>query len=161
MAIVPFAVLLAAADDAVSWPAAALFAGAAATDFLDGWLARRQHVHSRFGRIADPLADRALIDVALVLLVAHDRLPWWLAAPVLLRDAVLLLLFVGRRVGTRVRVNLAGKTATFAMMLALVALMLTDADWPLALFAAGLALSLAAALLYVRQVEGRLTSRPS
>jgi cardiolipin synthase (CMP-forming) len=161
VAVVPFAFLLATADDAISRPAATLFAAAAFTDFLDGWLARRSDHHSRFGRIVDPLADRALIDVALVLLVYHDRVPWWLAAPVLARDVVLAVLFRAARAGTRVHVNRAGKTATFAMMFALAALMVTSHDWPLAVYAAGLALSLTAALLYVRQVEGRLTSKPS
>src|SRR3712207_439691 len=161
IAVVPFAVLLATADDAVSRPAAILFAAAAATDFLDGWLARRSHHHSRFGRIVDPLADRALINVALILLVYHDRIPWWLAAPVIARDLVLAALFRAAHAGTRVRVNRAGKTATFVMMVSLAALMVTSQDWPLAVFAAALVLSLTAGLLYVRDVEGRLTSKPS
>ena len=41
-----------------------LFAAAAVTDQLDGWLARRWHVESQFGKIADPLADRLMIGVA-------------------------------------------------------------------------------------------------
>jgi phosphatidylglycerophosphate synthase len=87
VAIVPFTILLARSDDAVSTAAALLFAAAAWTDFLDGYLARHANAQTRFGRIADPLADRLLIDLALVLLVYHQRLEWWLAAPVLLRDA--------------------------------------------------------------------------
>ena len=89
-----------------------IFAAASFTDFLDGYLARRYAVQSRFGRLADPLADRLLIDVALILLVWHDRLPWWLALPVLLRDVLLGIVFKLRHEATTVQVNFTGKTAT-------------------------------------------------
>ena len=46
------------------------------TDQLDGYLARRWRVESQFGKVADPLADRLMIDTAVVMLVALDRLPW-------------------------------------------------------------------------------------
>ena len=92
-AVIPFAVLLAAAGHHPSWAAAFVFAVAALTDFLDGYLARHTDRPSRFGRIADPLADRLLINMALVLLWYEDRLPWWLAVPVLGRDIWLALLF--------------------------------------------------------------------
>ena len=49
---------------------------AAVTDQIDGFLARRWHVESQFGKIADPLADRLLIDVAVVLLWHAGQLPW-------------------------------------------------------------------------------------
>jgi CDP-diacylglycerol--glycerol-3-phosphate 3-phosphatidyltransferase len=161
VAIVPFAVLLARAGDAVSVAAAAIFAAASLTDFLDGYLARHAHAQSRFGRLADPLADRLLIDIALVLLVYHARLPWWLAVPVLLRDVLLGLLFGRRHAATRVQVNLAGKAATAAIMSSLALLMLTPRPWPLALYAAGLLLSVTAAGIYYHRDEGGLTSRPS
>ena len=75
-AIPVFIALLATADEGHSWPAAILFAAAAATDQIDGWLARRWHVESRFGTVADPLADRLMIDTAVVGLFLHGRLPW-------------------------------------------------------------------------------------
>ena len=74
-----------AGDDA-AWGAGFLFGGAAITDQLDGWLARRWHVESQFGRIADPLADRLMISVAAVLLWHDGRLPWPAALIVLSRD---------------------------------------------------------------------------
>jgi cardiolipin synthase len=150
-AVIPFAVLLAAAGHNASWPAAIVFAAAALTDFLDGYLARHTDRTSRFGRIADPLADRLLIDMALVLLWYEDRLPWWLAAPVLGRDIWLALLFRWRRMSTHVAVNMTGKTATAVIMLSLVLLMITTAPWPQVVFGAGLLLSLAAAARYTRR----------
>ena len=75
--MIPFvAVLILASDDGQSWPAACSSRAAAITDQIDGFLARRWHVESAFGKIADPLADRLLIDVAVILLWHVDRLPW-------------------------------------------------------------------------------------
>jgi CDP-diacylglycerol--glycerol-3-phosphate 3-phosphatidyltransferase len=150
-AVIPFAVLLASAGHEPSYAAAAIFAAAALTDFLDGYLARHTDRPSRFGRIADPLADRLLINMALVLLWYEDRLPWWLAVPVLGRDIWLAALFRWRRMSTRVEVNMAGKTATAVIMLSLVFLMLTTAPWPQVLFGLGLVLSFAAAAGYTRR----------
>ena len=59
-----------------SWPAAIVFAVAGVTDQLDGYLARRWHVESEFGKVADPLADRLMIDAAVIMLVIADRLAW-------------------------------------------------------------------------------------
>jgi CDP-diacylglycerol--glycerol-3-phosphate 3-phosphatidyltransferase len=149
-AVIPFAVLLASAGHDPSWPAALVFAAASLTDFLDGFLARHTDRPSRFGRIADPLADRLLINMALVLLWYEGRLPWWLALPVLLRDVWLMLLFRARHMGTSVAVNMTGKTATAVIMVSLALLMVTTAPWPQVLFGAGLVLSLAAAARYTR-----------
>ena len=78
LALIPvFVALLIPADGGYSWPAALVFAAAGITDQIDGWLARRWHVESQFGKVADPLADRLMIDAAVILLVVvHHRLPW-------------------------------------------------------------------------------------
>jgi CDP-diacylglycerol--glycerol-3-phosphate 3-phosphatidyltransferase len=151
LAVIPFAVLLAAAGHDPSWPAAVVFAAASLTDFLDGYLARHTDRPSRFGRIADPLADRLLINMALVLLWYEGRLPWWLALPVLLRDVWLALLFRARHMGSRVAVNMTGKTATAMIMISLALLTVTTAPWPQVLLGAGLVLSLAAGARYMRK----------
>ena len=158
VAVVPFTVLLARSDDGTSTGAAVLFAVAAGTDFLDGYLARHAHAQSRFGRIVDPLADRLLINLALILLVYHQRLEWWLAAPLLLRDALLAAVFRARHDATEVRVNLAGKAATATIMLSLFLLILIPDDWPKVLYVLGLVLSLIAGAKYL---EGELQSKPS
>ena len=71
-----FVVLFVRGDDGYSWPAAIVFGVAGITDQVDGFLARRWHVESEFGKVADPLADRLMIDVAVVLLCVDGRLPW-------------------------------------------------------------------------------------
>ncbi|MEV4702680.1 CDP-diacylglycerol--glycerol-3-phosphate 3-phosphatidyltransferase [Actinoplanes sp. NPDC049316] len=62
------------------------FCVASATDFADGWIARRYHLVTSFGKVADPIADKALTGSALVLLSAYDRLSWWITGLILLRE---------------------------------------------------------------------------
>ena len=134
-----------------SWPAGIVFALAAITDQLDGFLARRWRVESAFGKVADPLADRLMIDVCVVLLVVYDRLPW-IALVILLRDLLLVggyKLVVPR--GYEFEVSLLGKAATWGLYASLALVLVTERDtrWPLALFWASLALAVVAAVQYV------------
>jgi CDP-diacylglycerol---glycerol-3-phosphate 3-phosphatidyltransferase len=62
------------------------FCVASATDFVDGWIARRFQLVTPFGKVADPIADKALTGTALVLLSAYDRLPWWVTVVILVRE---------------------------------------------------------------------------
>jgi CDP-diacylglycerol--glycerol-3-phosphate 3-phosphatidyltransferase len=154
-----FVALLLASDGGHSWPAAIVFGVAGVTDQVDGFLARRWRVESSFGKIADPLADRLMIDAAVILLWHADRLPWVaLAIPV--RDVALIAgyrLVVGR--GYDFSVNLAGKAATWLLYASLGFVMVTrkDADWPLWIFWAGVALAAVALAGYLlkarREVE--------
>jgi CDP-diacylglycerol--glycerol-3-phosphate 3-phosphatidyltransferase len=77
LVLVPiFVVLVVDASGDASWSAGIVFGIAGITDQVDGWLARRWEVESEFGKFADPLADRLMIDIAVILLFAYDRLPW-------------------------------------------------------------------------------------
>jgi len=142
-----------------SWPAGIVFGVAGVTDQVDGFLARRWRVESRFGKIADPLADRLMIDAAVILLVAYGRLPWVGLAVIVARDALLL---VGYRVlaprGVEIDVNAVGKLATWVLYTAIGFRIVTrDATaWPLDLFWAGLGLALVATMFYVRTAWGEL-----
>jgi CDP-diacylglycerol---glycerol-3-phosphate 3-phosphatidyltransferase len=62
------------------------FCVASATDYVDGWIARRFQLITPFGKVADPIADKALTGTALVLLSAYGQLPWWVTAVVLVRE---------------------------------------------------------------------------
>jgi CDP-diacylglycerol--glycerol-3-phosphate 3-phosphatidyltransferase len=152
VAIPAFVVLLVQAEDGKSWPAAILFGAAGVTDQIDGWLARRWHVESAFGKIADPLADRLIIDAAVVLLFLADRLPWPALVLIVGRDVVLMAaykLVVAR--GYDFEVNFLGKAATWVLYASLAFTMVTapGTDWPLALFWAGVALAALAGTQYV------------
>jgi CDP-diacylglycerol--glycerol-3-phosphate 3-phosphatidyltransferase len=148
-----FVALMVKAGDAHTWPAGAVFCVAGITDQVDGFLARRWHVESRFGKIADPLADRLMIDAAAILLVAYGRLPWAGLAVIVGRD---LLLMVGWRVlvprGIDLDVNLLGKAATWVLYLGIGIRIVTHdhTSWPLWLFWFGLAAAVIAAMFYVR-----------
>jgi CDP-diacylglycerol--glycerol-3-phosphate 3-phosphatidyltransferase len=160
LALIPvFVVLMVKAGDAPSWPAGILFGVAGATDQIDGFLARRWRVESRFGKIADPLADRLLIDAAVILLVAYGRLPWAGLVVIIARD---LLLLAGWRVlaprGIDLDVNVIGKGATWLLYAAIGFRIVTHdhTHWPVVLFWIGLASAVVAALLYVRDAWNEL-----
>jgi CDP-diacylglycerol--glycerol-3-phosphate 3-phosphatidyltransferase len=146
-----FVALVLAADGGHSWPAAILFGAAGVTDQVDGWLARRWRVESEFGKIADPLADRLMIDAAVILLWHADRLPWAaLAIPA--RDLALVAgykLVVER--GYEFAVNLAGKAATWLLYASLAFVLVTrkGEDWPLWIFWTGFALAALAVAGYL------------
>jgi CDP-diacylglycerol---glycerol-3-phosphate 3-phosphatidyltransferase len=76
LGLIPLFVALMLADDPGNWPAGIVFAIAGITDQVDGFLARRWHVESQFGKVADPLADRLMIDAAAIMLWVTGRLPW-------------------------------------------------------------------------------------
>ncbi len=156
LAAVPlFAALLVSADGTPAPLAAAVFAFAALTDFLDGELSRRLHAESRYGRVLDPIADRLLIDVAAILLWHVDRIPLALVVIVVARDVLLLgSLVIGLGRGYGVRVNTIGKAGTLVMMMGLLLALVT----PYGSFTAslvlwtGVALLLIAAVAYTRGV---------
>jgi CDP-diacylglycerol--glycerol-3-phosphate 3-phosphatidyltransferase len=160
-AIPVFAWLYLRVGDGAAWGAGLFFVGAAFTDQLDGWLARRWHVESRFGKVADPLADRLMIGTAVVLMWATGRLPAIAAIVVLARDLVLVLgykLLAPR--GLELDITFLGKLATWVLYAALGFVLVTDegTTWPLVLVWLGIGLAIAAAAQYVvraRTVLGR------
>jgi len=144
LVVIPvFAALILTSDGGRSWAAAILFGAAALTDQIDGFLARRWRVESSFGKIADPLADRLLIDTAVILLWHAGRLPW-IALAIPARDVALVAgykLVVER--GYDFAVNLPGKAATWLLYASLAFVMCTSegTDWPLWIFWAGVVLA--------------------
>jgi CDP-diacylglycerol--glycerol-3-phosphate 3-phosphatidyltransferase len=160
LALIPiFVVLMVRAGHSPSWPAGVAFGIAGITDQVDGFLARRWHVESRFGQLADPLADRLMIDAAVILLAYYDRLPWAGLAVILGRDVLLLagsVLLAPR--GVEVEVNTVGKAATWILYAAIFFRIVIDSAtrWPLYLFWAGLALAVVAAVFYIRTARREL-----
>ena len=160
-AIPVFVVLFVAAGDGPAWGAGVFFAGAALTDQIDGYLARRWQVQSPFGKVADPLADRLMIAVAVIVLWLDGRLPLVATLIVLSRDAILVLgykLFVPR--GYRFDVTFLGKLATWVLYAAICFVIVTakGTDWPLVLFWIGVALALVAGVDYAIRVRRELAA---
>lgn len=112
-----FGWLIAAGHDL--W-AVALLAVFGATDWLDGFLARRLKQRTALGAKLDPIADRLYILMAVVALFVRGIVPWWLLAVLLARDVMLacLIPFLRRTGRIALPVTFVGKAATLSLLLA-------------------------------------------
>ena len=131
--------------------AAVFFVLAAATDFLDGRLARRAGP-TRLGQILDPVADRLMLSSVAVVLAIRGLLPVWAVAVLVGRD--LLALLGSLVVGSKVRVNPVGKAATAVLMVSVaLVVILPGVMLGEIMFYAGFGLSIAAGLMYASKVR--------
>jgi CDP-diacylglycerol--glycerol-3-phosphate 3-phosphatidyltransferase len=152
LAVPVFVVLLYRTDGEGSYALAGLFAAAALTDQVDGYLARRWRVESEFGKLADPLADRLMIDAAVLLLCLDGRLPWLALVIVLGRDVLLIGGFgLVKDRGYDFSVSTLGKASTWVLYAAIVGVIASDkgTEWPLWLFWIGAGLAVLAGVFYV------------
>ncbi|MEU0521884.1 CDP-diacylglycerol--glycerol-3-phosphate 3-phosphatidyltransferase [Streptosporangium sp. NPDC006007] len=126
LAMVPFFVVCLFLPG-TGWRVTALvvFLVASLTDLLDGELARRYGLITDFGKIADPIADKALIGAALISLSVLNELPWWITVVILGREmGVTLLRFAVIRHGV-IPASYGGKVKTVLQIAAIVSYM-----WP-------------------------------
>ena len=118
-----FAWLLLWRDPPLPWLAAAVFAAAAATDSLDGFVARRLDQVTGLGQFLDPLADKLLVGTALVALAAARRMPWWAVWVILGREvAVSALRTSMARGGRALPASMLGKIKNVSQIVAVVLL---------------------------------------
>jgi CDP-diacylglycerol--glycerol-3-phosphate 3-phosphatidyltransferase len=115
-------------DETLRWAAFWVFVIAAATDGIDGWIARHFDQKSELGAFLDPIADKALVLSALLILTLFDwgvdgwRIPLWFAALVVLRDSVILAgirVMWSARKKVEIRPHWTGKVCTFFMFVVL------------------------------------------
>lgn len=108
--------------------AALVFAGACITDFLDGQIARRQHLVTNFGKFADPLADKMIVMSAFIILVSFGFVPAWVAAIIVCRELAVtgLRLIVVENNGEVIAAAWPGKIKTFSQMISIILLLLND-----------------------------------
>jgi CDP-diacylglycerol--glycerol-3-phosphate 3-phosphatidyltransferase len=124
--------------------AALVFAVAAGTDLIDGELARRRHQVTTFGKVADPIADKALTGTALLLLSGLGDLPWWITILIIGREiSVTLLRFRVIKLGV-IPASRGGKAKTATQILAIVLYLIPVPSWliPVRVTAIGVALVL-------------------
>ncbi len=110
---------------------AAMFALAAATDFLDGYIARKRNIVTVFGKFADPVADKILVLTAMIFLCAARRLPAWAVSIVAARELMvdgLRLVAVGK--GNVIAAGWLGKIKTnLQYFCVLSAMLLPENHW--------------------------------
>lgn len=109
--------------------AAVLFAVLIATDFVDGQIARGRNLVTDFGKLIDPIADKAITGSAFVVLSVLGELPWWITVVVLLREwgITAYRLLVSSR--TVIAADWAGKAKTMAQAIALPLALLPLQAW--------------------------------
>ncbi|WP_116132494.1 CDP-diacylglycerol--glycerol-3-phosphate 3-phosphatidyltransferase [Tropicimonas sp. IMCC34043] len=133
------------------WAALVLFAGAAATDWIDGYLARAWNQQSKFGTMLDPIADKAMVMIALGMLLAITGPVLWLGLPtaaILFREVFVsgLREFLGDTAGT-LKVTKLAKWKTMVQMVAIATLLASGAlAAPVLVWIGGALMWLAAAL---------------
>jgi len=132
--------------------AALLFTIASITDWLDGYLARKLNQSSAFGAFLDPVADKLLVVMALVLLTANYPGPWFVipTAIIIAREVFVSALrewMASRNLRDMVAVGYIGKVKTTVQMLAIIVLLAYTPAWPaFVMFAGYFLLYLSAAL---------------
>lgn len=118
--------------------AAVLFIVLAATDAVDGYLARSRNEVTNFGKLIDPLADKLLVTAALVSLVQLDRLPAWVALVIISREFIVTgLRMVAVAEGHVIAAGNFGKLKTVVQIIAIVMFIIMDSQ-PLSLLGEGM-----------------------
>lgn len=127
--LVPVILLLLAREGATTrWWAFGIFVFAAATDSIDGWVARRWHGVTRWGQLADPIADKLLIIGALASLAVFGELPWWAVVVIVARElgVTMLRLALVRRNDIVMPASWWGKGKTISQVVAVSLFLMPD-----------------------------------
>ena len=140
--------------------AAVVFALAAFTDGLDGYIARSRDSVTSFGRVMDPIADKLLIVAALVSLVSLDRVAAWVAMVIIARElAVSGLRTVAAQDGVVIPASLLGKVKTIVQVAAVMALIAapdSGAAWVQALVVATVVITVVSGADYFLNFRRRI-----
>ena len=153
-----FAVL---ARPAADWVALVLFVGASATDWIDGYLARAWNQQTRFGTMLDPIADKAMVIIALAVVLGLSELDPWVLVPgtvILFREVFVsgLREFLGAQAG-QLKVTKLAKWKTTVQMVAITLLLLGLETAGIALLWLAAALTAATGWDYFRKALPYLT----
>ena len=126
IAAIPLMAFLLLTDDRNSsfW-AAALFAAASFTDWLDGFIARRMGIVTVFGKFLDPIADKLIVMAALIMIIPLGRVPAWMVLVILGREIIITgLRGIASSEGIVIEASDLGKYKTIFQIVAIIALLL-------------------------------------
>lgn len=126
ISVVPFLfILLASPGPFWSLVLAALFALASTTDFLDGFIARKYNMITTMGKFLDPLADKLIINSAMILMIPIGRIDAWIVAVIIMRDLIVDgIRSIASSEGIYIQASMLGKQKTVAQAFAVTALMI-------------------------------------
>ncbi|EET61768.1 CDP-diacylglycerol--glycerol-3-phosphate 3-phosphatidyltransferase [Marvinbryantia formatexigens DSM 14469] len=122
--IVPFVIcMILGGDGNLRFLALAIFVIASITDWLDGYLARKNHLVTNFGKFMDPLADKLLVSAAMICLVELGRLPAWIVIIIISREfAISGFRLIASDNGIVIAASWWGKFKTTAQMIMIILL---------------------------------------
>ena len=124
IALVPVFVILMALNgvwEYMKYIALGIFVIASVTDWLDGIIARKKNIVTRFGKLMDPLADKILVAAGFIMLTGMDVIPAWVTVIVVARDFLLnTLRMFGTEAGETIAAGVSGKIKTAFQMLTIV-----------------------------------------
>ena len=122
--IVPFVMIMQITPDGNGrFAALAIFIIASMTDFLDGYIARKNHLVTNFGKFMDPLADKLLVSAAMICLVSMDRLPAWMVIIIISREfAISGFRLIAADNGIVIAASWWGKAKTISQMIMIILL---------------------------------------
>jgi cardiolipin synthase len=149
--VIAFASLALASGDGRVTLATVCFATAAASDYLDGFIARLTGQYSRLGTLMDPFVDRALILSGVAVDWKFELLPRWGLALLAAREVLMMVLAAfALSKGLDIEINWIGRLAVWPVMAGVGGILIADLWLAKALFYAGLAGALWASTVYVR-----------
>lgn len=152
IALVPVFVILMALDgvwEYMRYVALGVFVIASVTDWLDGIIARKNNIVTRFGKLMDPLADKILVAAGFIMLTGLDVIPAWVTVIVVARDFLLnTLRMFGTEAGETIAAGVSGKIKTAFQMLTIV-LGMIDTQGMFAFISMGKAMEFGTLLLNV------------
>ncbi len=126
ISVVPFLFIL-LSDPGEFWSLviAGLFVVASITDFFDGYIARKYHMITTMGKFLDPIADKIIVNTAMILMIPIGRIPAWIVAITIIRDLIVdVIRSIASSEGIYIQASILGKQKTLTQIIAVTALMI-------------------------------------
>jgi CDP-diacylglycerol--glycerol-3-phosphate 3-phosphatidyltransferase len=126
ISLVPFLfILLSSPGEFWSLIMAILFVAVSITDLVDGYIARKYHLVTTMGKFLDPIADKLIINTAMILMIPIGRIPAWIVAITIIRDLIVDgIRSIASSEGNYIQASRLGKQKTLAQIIAVTALMI-------------------------------------